>query len=60
LNAKEFEEMYAHLQFSDFRPGAENLGQNYYLDSITTEYLVEINRSAKKIINDWLLQTERE
>jgi nitroreductase len=59
LNAEEFEDMYAHLQFSDYRPGAINLGQHYFLDSITTEYLVEINRSAKKIINDWL-QTEKE
>jgi len=54
LNAEEFDDMYDHLKMSAIRPGAKNLGQHYYLDSISSEYLVEINRSAKLIINDWL------
>ena len=54
LNAEEFDDMYDHLKFDDFRPGAKNLGQHYYLDSISSEYLVEINRSAKKMLKNWL------
>ena len=54
LNAEEFDDMYDHLKMSAIRPGAKNLGQHYYLDSISSEYLVEINRSAKIIILDWL------
>jgi nitroreductase len=54
LNAEEFEDMYDHLNFDDLRPGAKNLGQHYYLDSISSEYLVEINRSATLILKDWI------
>ena len=54
LTAEEFEDMYDHLKMEHFRPGTKNLGQHYYLDSISTEYIVETNRSAKKIVNEWL------
>ncbi|MHA1618405.1 MAG: hypothetical protein ACTSVZ_03920 [Promethearchaeota archaeon] len=54
LSTGEFEDMYDHMKFTDFRPCAKNMAQHFYLDSISTEYIIEINRSAKKIIGDWL------
>ncbi len=54
LTPEEFEDMYSNSDFGDYRPGAQNLGQHFYLESITEEYIIEINRSAKKIIQDWL------
>ena len=57
LNSEDFENMFEHLKMDEYRPGASNLGQHYYLDSTLTEYIVEINRSAKIILKDWLNST---
>ena len=46
--------MYSHIKIRNYWPGAENLGQHYYLDFISTSFVMEINRSAKIIIDDWL------
>jgi len=54
LTAEEFEDMFTHIKIRKFRPGAQNLGQHYYLDFISTSFVNEINRSAKIIVDDWL------
>ena len=54
FTTKEFEDMYAHINVREFLPGAKNLGQHYYLEFISTSFVIEINRSAKIMIDNWL------
>lgn len=54
LTADDFKDMYSHINIKKFVPGAQNLGQHYYLEFISTSFVMEINRSAKLIIDDWM------
>jgi len=54
LSKEEFDDMYSHITVREMQPGAQNLGQHYYLDFVSTSFVMEINRSAKLIIDDWL------
>ena len=54
LNKEEFDDMYKHIQISNYRPGAKNLGQHFYIDFISTVFVKEINRSSRIMVEEWM------
>ncbi len=58
LNKEEFDDMYKDVQISNYRPGAKNLGQHFYMDFISTVFVKEINRSSKIMVDEWMKEED--
>ncbi len=58
LSKEEFDDMYKDVQISNYRPGAINLGQHFYMDFISTVFVKEINRSSKIMVDEWMKEED--
>jgi nitroreductase len=59
LNKEELEQMYQPLKEQAFHsehffPGSENIPQHYYLKKFIADFSIEMNRSVKEMLKNWL------
>ncbi|MBU2597685.1 MAG: nitroreductase family protein [Actinobacteria bacterium] len=59
LNKEEFNNMHKDLEervfkVNNFSPGAQNIGQHFFLRKFNADFSKELNRSVREILQNWL------